>query len=549
MEIIKYLLEKFYNEEKINILFILLIALFINIFQINILSYLTAQIINNLKDNNKKKIFKYYKFFLIVLIIYIFIFYIYKNIQYKVVTKLRPWIKHNLLTILIKINNYNFQDINFNQINSPLNRVSAIIFQVFNNIITFLLPNISLLIIVFFYFFYINYSFAILFLFFNLLIVMTIYIMWPKIMKNNLIFEEDSNNNERDTSEVLNNIDKIIQKAQTDKIINDLDISNNKIKNSSYNFYNISNNCSTIINIILFFTIGILVFYLIKLYLNKTINITVFITFFTILLIYRDRISSIIQQLPDYIEFIGRCNSVLDVFKNYKQEYLKIMNKKYPKYNINFNTIKIQNLSFYYNNDKKIFNNFNLNIDTDNNDIILIKGESGKGKSTLAKLLIKMYNNYTGNIYIDNIDINNIDNNYIRENITYINQNSKLFDKNIIDNLYFGCNNLKKCEKYYNEILIFDKINNLLNKINFKNNSGSSGEKLSGGQRQIINIINGLILTSNILILDEPTNALDIDLKKNVIDLIKYFKKYKKCIIIISHDKDINNICDKIISL
>jgi len=547
MELIKYLLSKFYNEEKTNILLILLIALFINIFQINILSYLTAQIINNVKENNKNNIFKYYKLFLVILIFYIVIFYIYKNIQYKVITKLRPWIKHNLLSILIKINNYNYQDINFNQINSPLNRISAIIFQVFNNIITFLLPNITLLIIVFIYFFYMDYSFALLFLFFNLLIALNIYIMWPKIMKNNLIFEEDSNNNERETSEVLNNIDKIIQRAQSKNVINDLDISNNKIKDSSYNFYNSSNNCTTYINIILFFTIGILVFYLIKLYFNKTINITVFITFFTILLIYRDRISSIIQQLPDYIEFIGRCNSVLDVFKTYKEEYLKNNNKKYIKYDVNFNTIRIQNLSFYYSADKEIFNNLNLTLNLQ--DIILIKGESGKGKSTLAKLLIKMYNNYTGNIYIDDININNIDNDYIRENISYVNQNSKLFDKDIIHNLYFGCSNLEKCEKYYNEIIIFDKINNLLNNINFKNNSGSSGEKLSGGQRQVINIINGLILTSDIIILDEPTNALDSDLKKNVIDLIKYFKKYKKCIIIISHDKDIYSICDEIITL
>jgi len=547
MEIIKYLLNKFYNEEKTNILLILLIALLINIFQINILSYLTAQIINNVKDNNKNNIFKYYKLFLIILIVYIIIFYIYKNIQYKVLTNLRPWIKFNLLSVIIKINNNNYQDINFNQLNSPLNRISSIIFLVFNNIITFLLPNITLLVIVFIYFFYINYKFALLFLFFNLLIVLSIYIMWSKIMKNNLIFEKDSNNNDNETTEVLNNIDRIIQRAQTNNTINNLDISTNKIKESSYNFYNSSNNCTTVVNIILFFTIGILIFYLIKLYFNKTINITVFITFFTILLIYRDRISSIIQQLPDYIEFIGRCNSVLDIFKDYKKEYLKINNKKYIKYDINFNNIKMQNLSFYYSTDKKIFNNFNLNLDL--KDIILIKGESGKGKSTLAKLLIKMYNNYTGNIYIDDININNIDNDYIRENISYVNQNSKLFDKDIIHNLYFGCNNLEKCEKYYNEIIIFDKINNLLNSINFKNNSGSSGEKLSGGQRQVINIINGLILTSDIIILDEPTNALDIDLKKNVIDLIKYFKKYKKCIIIISHDKDIYSICDEIITL
>jgi ABC-type bacteriocin/lantibiotic exporter with double-glycine peptidase domain len=548
MEIITYLLNNFYNEEKKYILIVIFLALLINIFQINILSYLTAKIINGVRDNDKNNIFKYYYLFLIVLVIYIIIFYFYKNIQYKVITKLRPWIKHNLLSILIKINHYNYQDINFNQFNSPLNRISSVVFLVFNNIVTYLLPNITLLLIVFCYFCYINYSFGILFLFFNLLIILIIYFMIPEIMKNNLIFEEDSNNNERETSEVLNNMDKIIYRAQSDNIIEELDNSNNKIKYSSYNFYNSSNNCTTVINIVLFFIIMILLFYLIKLYLSKKINITVFITFITILLIYRDRISNIIQQLPDYIEFIGRCNSVLGNFANYKDEYLKTKDKKYNKYNINFDTIKIRNLSFKYNFNKIVFDKFNLDLKL-NNNIILIKGESGKGKSTLAKILVKMYNNYQGDIFIDDMNINYIDHNYIRENITYINQNSKLFDKNIIDNLYFGCKNLKECKKYYNEIILFDKINSLLQKINFTNSIGQSGDKLSGGQKQIINIINGLILPSNILIIDEPTNALDIDLKMELIKMIKYFKKYKKCIIIISHDKDIYNICDDIISI
>jgi putative ABC transport system ATP-binding protein len=75
------------------------------------------------------------------------------------------------------------------------------------------------------------------------------------------------------------------------------------------------------------------------------------------------------------------------------------------------------------------------------------------------------------------------------------------------------------------------------------------GDKLSGGQKQVINIINGLITPSKIIILDEPTNGLDGDLKVEIINIIRYFKKYKKCIIIISHDKEIYNIFDKVIKI
>jgi ABC-type lipoprotein export system ATPase subunit len=68
--------------------------------------------------------------------------------------------------------------------------------------------------------------------------------------------------------------------------------------------------------------------------------------------------------------------------------------------------------------------------------------------------------------------------------------------------------------------------------------AGSLGENLSGGQRQVVNILSGLINPSPILILDEPTNALDLSLKQELLGIIETFKQYKKCIIIITHDRD-----------
>jgi ABC-type dipeptide/oligopeptide/nickel transport system ATPase component len=95
----------------------------------------------------------------------------------------------------------------------------------------------------------------------------------------------------------------------------------------------------------------------------------------------------------------------------------------------------------------------------------------------------------------------------------------------------------------------FNNIKEIFQKFDYTKNVGFSGENLSGGQRQIINIINGLITPSKIVILDEPTNALDNALKQDIINLIKYFKKYKKCIIIISHDNDIFRIFDETIEI
>jgi len=79
--------------------------------------------------------------------------------------------------------------------------------------------------------------------------------------------------------------------------------------------------------------------------------------------------------------------------------------------------------------------------------------------------------------------------------------------------------------------------------------SGSLGEALSGGQRQIINIISGLIHPSPILVLDEPTNALDMDLKMELLRIIDAFRAHKKCIIVITHDRDMYPLFDQRIKL
>jgi ABC-type lipoprotein export system ATPase subunit len=143
-----------------------------------------------------------------------------------------------------------------------------------------------------------------------------------------------------------------------------------------------------------------------------------------------------------------------------------------------------------------------------------------------------------------------MDTDYIRKNITYVSQNSKLFDIKVVDNMLYGCDDKKQCQKHLDEIMKYKKIRELYRNIDIhQKNAGSLGENLSGGQRQIVNIISGLVNPSKILILDEPTNSIDIELKKELLEIIKEFKNYKKCIIIITHDRDVNYLFNEIIKI
>jgi len=228
-----------------------------------------------------------------------------------------------------------------------------------------------------------------------------------------------------------------------------------------------------------------------------------------------------------------------------------VNDKKGEKHKLNFNNIKFENISFSYTDSKnKIISNKTINITPKENTIVGITGPSGSGKSTIMKLLIKMYPLQTGEIYIDGVNVKDIDSFYLRKEVTYISQNSKLFDQKVIENMMYGCMDMEKCSIYLNKVMSYPKIAALYQNMDInKKRAGQLGENLSGGQRQVVNMISGFINPSKILILDEPTNALDPELKKEVIQLIKDFKQYKKNIFIVSHDKDVFQIFDDEIKL
>jgi ABC-type bacteriocin/lantibiotic exporter with double-glycine peptidase domain len=550
MNIIYFLLLKFFNEEKTNTILMIINSFLINVLQTNGISFITANIITSLQTNNKINTYHFFQWFILISIVFILLYHSYKYFQNKLLTKLRQWIRHHLIEIILKINNEKFSEMNFNKLNSPINRISSVSFMVFNDVITYLLPNISFLLIVAIYFLYKNTIFGIGFIIGN--IILALYIWWHLqfIIKHNEEYEKQVTESESYLIDILNNMDKIVYRGQVNSEIEFFNEKTNKSIDMAFTFYSNTSYYGTIMTSIVFVILFGCIAYLIYLFFHGKIELTIFITFFTILLLYRDKMITIIQQIPDFVEFVGRSESVLKHFKNMDYKSIDQINTSYKKISLlTFDDIKYVNVNFNYNNQMTILTNFNIQFTT-NNKIIGITGLSGNGKSTFAKLLLKMYQPNSGDIYIDGINIRDIDADYIRKNITYVNQTSKLFDKKIIDNILYGCNDVIICSKHLDEIMKYPKINELYKNVDFKNKlAGNLGENLSGGQRQIINIIGGLVNPSQILILDEPTNALDPKLKEELLGLIRHFKNYKKCIMIITHDKDVFKLFDEKIEI
>ena len=211
--------------------------------------------------------------------------------------------------------------------------------------------------------------------------------------------------------------------------------------------------------------------------------------------------------------------------------------------------IKLENISFRYN--KNLPNILNkLNFDIIKGEKVVIKGQTGSGKSTLSNIVSGLLSPSEGRMVIDDtlIDSENLKN--WQKNIAIVPQTVFLNDATISENIAIGIDmNAIDFNKVKNSAKIAQIdyfIESLPNKYNEK--VGERGVRLSGGQRQRVGIARALYRDAKIIILDEPTNALDMETENLVLDSISKLSK-DITLIMISHSNNSLKYFDKIIDL
>jgi ABC-type multidrug transport system fused ATPase/permease subunit len=549
MSLIFHFIKEFLWSEKNSTICILTLGLITNIIQTIGFTKITANILSELQSKHFSKAYVWFWSFIYLSLIYVGISYIYRTFQLKVVSKLNHWTRFQLVRMLLVTNDEEFTNENFPKMISPINRVASHTNTVLNDMLTYYVPNIIFLLVSIGYISYQHISIGAVFILGNITWMTYLYFNWNPLVKNNKEYEIQTTHTEGYLVEMLNNMDKIITRGQT---LSELSIFSEKkdltIEKAYSYVTNLDNNMVVVNTIILITTLSCIGIG-IKLYRQGHFNHIAFVTFFTILLMYRDRAVNTLSILPELIETMGKSKSLAMLLGDIKDKYDLTTSKTFIDYDLTFEDLVLDNICFGYN-DTLIFKDYNIHIQTTNHKIIGITGPSGKGKSTMCKIFLKMYKCSQGNILIDGINIDDIDPLYIRTNITYVNQNAKLFDRKVLENILFGCSDEEICQDKYKIIMSYPNIQKLFEGIDMEESDcGPLGEKLSGGQRQVVNIISGLVNPSRILILDEPTNALNKTLKTELLAIIKRFKMEKQTIIIITHDKDVYPLFDEQIEI
>lgn len=228
--------------------------------------------------------------------------------------------------------------------------------------------------------------------------------------------------------------------------------------------------------------------------------------------------------------------------KAYKNAYEIICDDKKQISNKKTNgNIKVNSLTYYFNDKKKVLDNINLEIKE--GEKILITGKSGSGKSTLMKIIKKYYEVEYGKVKIGNIDVN--DTCKTDNLILYVSQNEVLFTDTLYNNLSLYNVDIDRIAKVLEECYIDEFIDkNLGCNMLIEEN----GFNISGGQKQRIILARALLQEFNILIVDEGTSQIDVNLERKILKNI--FKNYKsKTMIFISHRLENMDLYDRIIEL
>ncbi|RAP37838.1 type I secretion system permease/ATPase [Legionella quinlivanii] len=210
--------------------------------------------------------------------------------------------------------------------------------------------------------------------------------------------------------------------------------------------------------------------------------------------------------------------------------------------------VEFKQVSFDYG-DKKLPILKNLTFAIKAGEKVAVIGRVGSGKSTLAKLILKLYLPTEGAILLDDTDYRQINPDDLRQQIGYVPQDVSLFYGSVRENITIGAPFID--DKSIIRAANAGGVGSFTNKHpdGFDRQVGEKGSELSGGQRQSVAIARALLRNPHLLIMDEPTSAMDDNSERYVKDQLTQFLTPKHTLILITHKLSMLELVDRIIVL
>jgi ABC-type multidrug transport system fused ATPase/permease subunit len=208
--------------------------------------------------------------------------------------------------------------------------------------------------------------------------------------------------------------------------------------------------------------------------------------------------------------------------------------------------VELKDVGFGYVSDRAVLNALNLRVNA--GERVAIAGQSGNGKSTIAKLLARLYDARSGVVLVKGMDVRDIALKSLRSSVIFVPQDPVLFDLTLRENLLYG--NTRATAEELDRVARLAQLESLIRKLpqGWDEPLGPRGNRLSGGERQRVALARALLQRPKVLILDECTSALDAVTERRLLDGLDDFLRGVTTIIV-SHRPFPMHWADRVIQL
>lgn len=489
-----------------------------------------GKVINSFKDNNESVFMNNVKWLLYIYIACWFAESVVIFLQYHIIPNFSEYATGSIFEYILDHYELDFENIHTGEILSKIIRMPGILFEYLEVFCIEFMKEFFVLVTAIYKYYFISNAAFLNYMFFIVVNYVYIYVMFKMFFVYGLNQNELQDKMYEMLVDCFNNLESVYsfnQKPQEKQRFYDVYFKDYKqqLKESwvLYMYGDVFWACTTVC---LFISMNWILY---SEYKKKKINaevlISTFIITFSIIRLYEKsehtsfRMAEVFSKIKDTEHFFDDISHFQKVVRNnqtfqYGDIHFKNIYHKYGE------TFVLENVSVHIKKGEKV----------------AFVGQIGSGKSTLVKLLLGYQPIIMGDITIGDVSIKDIPSEQIHEEIFYIPQKPKLFNRTLYENIVYGLKKPPSSEdimKTLADLGLSDVAEDFEQKMSEK--VGISGNNLSGGQRQMVWLLRSFYRQCRILVLDEPTASLDPENKETMIRIIQKLSM-GKTVIIVSHD-------------